>query len=154
MLTLFHPSTWKINDKANPIPPSVPLFPHWWMNLKQLENWARPCILLPPLAAFIGKSKNCQFDIYSWSALGGGEKNPTFSLFLSLPAYWRWLHWTLETLRPGVKMAASFESAHPGRLPQHWSPEHVGAAGMGTGWSVIVGVTCPESLQRKQIWLM
>lgn len=154
MLTLFHPSTWKINDKANPIPPSVPLFPHWWMNLKQLENWARPCILLPPLAAFIGKSKNCQFDIYSWSALGGGWKK---SYFLSLSLSSSLLTVTpldFRNLRPGVKMAASFESAHPGRLPQHWSPEHVGAAGMETGWSVIVGVTCPESLQRKQIWLM
>lgn len=153
MLTLFHPSTWKINDKANPIPPSVPLFPHWWMNLKQLENWARPCILLPPLAAFIGKSKNCQFDIYSWSALGGWKK----SYFLSLSLSSSLLTVTpldFRNLRPGVKMAASFESAHPGRLPQHWSPEHAGAAGMGTGWSFIVGVTCPESLQCKQIWLM
>lgn len=139
MLTLFHPSTWKINDKANPIPPSVPLFPHWWMNLKQLENWARPCILLPPLAAFIGKSKNCQFDIYSWSALGGWKK----SYFLSLSLSSSLLTVTpldFRNLRPGVKMAASFESAHPGRLPQHWSPEHAGAAGMGTGWSFIVGV--------------
>lgn len=102
----------------------LPHFPYRWMNLKQLKNWARPCILLPPLAAFIGKSKNCQFDIYSWSAFGW-KKNPTLplSLLRSLSVSLNPLMVTLldfRNLRPGVKMAASGESAHPGWQPQRW----------------------------------
>ncbi len=127
MLMLFHPP-WKINDTANPIPPSVSLFPYRWMNLNQLKNWARPFILLPPLAAFIGKSKNCQFDIYSWSALGE-KKNPTLSLFLfySLSVSLNPLMVTLldfGNLRLGVKMAARGDSSHPGWLPQCWLLDH------------------------------
>lgn len=106
------------------------LFSHRWMNLKQLKNWARPCILLPPLSAFIGKSKNCQFDIYSWSAFGWKKKNPTLSLslFYSLCVSLNPLMVTpmdFGNLRPGVKMAASGESAHPSWLPQLcWLLDH------------------------------
>lgn len=79
---------------------------------------------LPPLASFVGRSQNCQFNIYSWSALGKKKrrereserkKNPT--LFLPLHVSLGPLTVTLldfGNLRPGVKMAASGESAHSG----------------------------------------
>lgn len=162
MLMLFHPPTWEINDTAHPIPPSVSLFPYRWMNLKQLKNCARPCILLPPLAASIGKSKNCQFDIYSRSAVGW--KKIPLSLFLCycLSVSLNPLMVTLldfRNLRPGVKMAASGESAHPGWLPQHWLLDHAKQAkcrryenrtasrGWGQG-------ACPARMQNKRVWLV
>lgn len=158
MLMLFHPPTWEINDTGNPIPPSVSLFPHRWMNLKQLKKWARPCILLPPLAAFIGKSENCQFDIYSWSAFGWKKKislSLSYSLSLSIsPGPLMVTLLDFRNLRPGVKMAASCESAHPGWLPQRWLLDHAKQAecrryeertasqGWGQG-------TCPVPLEKK-----
>lgn len=127
MLMLFHPPTWKINDTANPIAASVSLLPYRWMNLKQPKNWARPYSLLPPLAAFIGKSENCQFGIYSWSAFGWKKKSHSLSLSYSLSVSLNPLMVTLldfRNLRPGVKMAASGESAHPDWLPQCWLLDH------------------------------
>lgn len=120
MLMLFHPPTLKMNDTANPIPPSVSLFAHRWMHLKQLKNWAAPSILLPALSAFIGKSKNNQFDIYSRSAFGW-KKSHSHSLSFSFTVSLNPLTVTpldFGNLRPGVKMAPSGESAHPSWLPQ------------------------------------
>lgn len=119
---LFHPPTWKMNDTTNPIPPTVPHLPYWWMNLKQLKNWARPCFLLPLLADFIGKSENCKSDIYSRSAFGWRKKR-SYSLCFSLLVSLNPLTVTLldfRNLRPGVKMAACGESSHPCWLPQCW----------------------------------
>lgn len=125
MLMLFHPPTWKSNDAANPIPPSVSLIPYRWMNLKPLKNWERPCILLPPLALANQRIASLIFI----AEVPLGEKNPTFSLSLSpyLSVSLNPLMVTLldfRNLRPGVKMAASGESAHPSWQPQRWLQDH------------------------------
>lgn len=41
MLMLFHPPTWKINDTADPLPPSAPLSPARLNEFKTAQELSR-----------------------------------------------------------------------------------------------------------------
>lgn len=155
LISHSHPPARKTNDTANLIPPSVSLFPQQWMNLKQLKNWARPCILLPSQPS-LANQRIASLIFIAEVPLGEKKHSPSYCLSLSL-SHSPLMVTPLDfgNLRLGVKMAASCESSHLGWLPQCWLLGHAKPAKRrryenrtgGQGWGQ---GTCPVAPPNKK----